>query len=327
MPFFDLDLPALREVRSTAPEPEDFDDFWNETLHEAAKIPLRMHRTEVWTPARVLRSYDVEYRGSGGDPIRAWWHVPVGVDAPVPTVVEFLGYSGGRGLAHQIIRFATWGYAHLVMDTRGQGWGSHGASPDPTPQLAPAQPGALTQGIDDPRSHLYRRIYVDAVRAVEVARTMPEADAARIIVAGGSQGGGIALAVAGLRSDLAGALIDVPFLCWFDRAIGLSDREPYAEIVRHLARYRSAVERSMQTLRYLDGVNFARRATAPALFSVGLQDPVCPPSTVFAAYNDYAGSKEIAVYPFNQHEGGQEEHEVVQAEWLTRFEEGDCRTI
>ena len=34
-------------------------------------------------------------------------------------------------------------------------------------------------------------------------------------------------------------------------------------------------------------------------------DMICPPSTVFAAYNHYAGPKEIEVYPFNDHEGGE----------------------
>jgi cephalosporin-C deacetylase len=34
-------------------------------------------------------------------------------------------------------------------------------------------------------------------------------------------------------------------------------------------------------------------------------DMVCPPSTVFAAYNHYAGPKEIRVWPYNGHEAGQ----------------------
>jgi cephalosporin-C deacetylase len=34
-------------------------------------------------------------------------------------------------------------------------------------------------------------------------------------------------------------------------------------------------------------------------------DEVCPPSTVFAAFNHYAGPKEIEVYPFNGHENGE----------------------
>ena len=59
-----------------------------------------------------------------------------------------------------------------------------------------------------------------------------------------------------------------------------------------------------RTLGYFDGMNFAARARASALFSAGLMDDVCPPSTIFAAYNHYAGPKQMRVWPFNVHEGG-----------------------
>ena len=35
-----------------------------------------------------------------------------------------------------------------------------------------------------------------------------------------------------------------------------------------------------------------------------MMDDICPPSTVYAAYNYYAGPKQICVYEFNQHDGG-----------------------
>ncbi len=71
-----------------------------------------------------------------------------------------------------------------------------------------------------------------------------------------------------------------------------------------------------RTLSYFDAVNFARRASVPALFSVGLMDPVSPPSTVFAVFNAYAGEKAIEVYPFNAHEGGGAHHLVKQLSWI-----------
>jgi cephalosporin-C deacetylase len=64
------------------------------------------------------------------------------------------------------------------------------------------------------------------------------------------------------------------------------------------------MEQVFQTLSYFDGMNFAVRSQAEALFSVALMDLVCPPSTVYAAYNHYAGRKAINVYDFNDHEGG-----------------------
>jgi cephalosporin-C deacetylase len=76
------------------------------------------------------------------------------------------------------------------------------------------------------------------------------------------------------------------------------------------------VETVFRTLSYFDGVALAPGATAPALFSVALMDQTCPPSTVFAAYHAYGGPKEIAVYEFNDHEGGEAHHRTRQLEWL-----------
>ena len=80
--------------------------------------------------------------------------------------------------------------------------------------------------------------------------------------------------------------------------------------------HRDKVDEAFTTLSYHDGVNFSARAKAKALFSTSLMDEICPPSTVFAAYNHYAGPKEIMVYQFNGHEGGGEYQTVAKVKWL-----------
>ena len=80
--------------------------------------------------------------------------------------------------------------------------------------------------------------------------------------------------------------------------------------------HRDQVETVFRTLSYFDGVNFAARANARALFSVALMDDICPPSTVFAAYNHYRGPKDIRVYSYNQHEGGQTFQRLEQLQFL-----------
>ena len=100
------------------------------------------------------------------------------------------------------------------------------------------------------------------------------------------------------------ALPEVPFLAHFRRAVEVTDSRPYVELIEYLSVHRGEVDQVFRTLSYLDVVNHAKRATAPALFSVGLVDDITPASTVFAAFNHYAGPKQIEVYPFNGHDGG-----------------------
>ncbi len=82
----------------------------------------------------------------------------------------------------------------------------------------------------------------------------------------------------GWSMGLWGVMPDVPYLCDFARSIVVATRDPYLEIARYLSVHRDKAEVALQTLSYFDGVHFAARATAPALFSVALMDTICPPS-------------------------------------------------
>lgn len=324
MPLYDLPRDELETFRPDVAEPADFDGFWQRTLRAARAHDTPVLRERVETGLRLVDVFDVTFPGFDGQPVRAWLTVPRHLDGPMPTVVEFNGYGGGRGLAHQHTGWAAAGYVHLFMDTRGQGssWGEGGDTPDPVGS-GPSYPGFMTRGITDPEQHYYRRVFTDAVRAVDAVRTFPEVDPARVAVTGGSQGGGITLAVAGLVPDLWAVMPDVPFLCHFRRAVELVDTRPYGEITAFLAVHRDLEDTAMRTLSYVDAVNHARRATAPLLGSVALRDPICPPSTVYAAFNNYgahgaAGAQDrtIEVYAHNEHEGGLMHQRGRQLAWL-----------
>jgi cephalosporin-C deacetylase len=76
-------------------------------------------------------------------------------------------------------------------------------------------------------------------------------------------------------------------------------------------------ETACTTLAYFDGMNLATRANAPALYSTALMDDICPPSTVFAAYNHLpVENKRISVYEFNGHNGGGPDHLRVKRAYL-----------
>ncbi|WP_062136064.1 acetylxylan esterase [Demequina aestuarii] len=323
MALFDLPEHELESYRPEIREPAGFDAFWGETLERTRERDITVALAPAPITLAGVEIQDATFPGFGGHPIKAWYARPAGVDGPLPCVVEVNGYGGGRGLPIERTMWAAAGYAHFYMDTRGQGagWGNGGDTADPVGSM-PSTPGFMTRGITDPFDYYYRRVFTDAVRAVEAARSLPGVDADQVAFVGGSQGGGIALAVAGLVPDLAGVVADVPFLCHFERSLELTNEFPYGEVVKYLSIFRGERERTLDVLSYFDGVNHAKRATAPTLMSVALMDMVCPPSTGYAAFNWYGDRsapdvrKEMVVYPYNGHEGGQAHQTTRQLEFV-----------
>jgi cephalosporin-C deacetylase len=316
VPLYDLSPAELVEYRTATPAPADLASFWADTLAEARRAAAPPTSVPVDTGLRLFQTWDVTFSGFAGHPIRAWFHRPHAASGPVPLVVRFQGYGGGRGLAHQVPLWTLAGYGCLDVDTRGQGSGyTPGETPDPEGS-GPAYPGYLTRGVLDPKTYYYRRVFTDAVLALDAARALPDIDLGQVAVAGGSQGGGIALAVAALAESVTAVLSDVPFLSDFRRAAEIASAAPYTELSNYLSIHRDQVEQVFRTLAYFDVSVLAGLAHSPALFSVALMDETCPPSTVYAAYNAYAGPKDIRVYPFNDHEGGLAFQEVEQLAFL-----------
>ncbi|MDQ1575596.1 MAG: cephalosporin-C deacetylase, partial [Microbacteriaceae bacterium] len=250
--FVDLPESELRAYRSSQNDPADFDAFWESTLAESRAFDLDVTLTPVDTGLATIDVFDVTFSGFGGERIKAWLRLPAGATGPIPAVVNFMGYGGGRGRAIDNLLWASAGFAHFHMDTRGQGSGwSTGDTPDPA-GTGPQVPGLLTKGIDSKETYYYRRLFTDAVRAVEAARSLDVVDSTKVAVLGGSQGGAMAVAAAAFIPDLSAVISYVTFLSDFPRATVITNHELYDQVVRYLAIHREKVDQVHETLSYFD---------------------------------------------------------------------------
>jgi cephalosporin-C deacetylase len=201
MAYFDLPLEELKRYLPDRLEQPDFDLFWQNSLAQARSSPLSARYEKVDFNLTMIDTYDVTFNGFDGQPIKAWFQHPKHASTPSGCIIEFIGYGGGRGYPTDWLFWPNLGFAHFVMDTRGQGSGwRRGDTPDESFEpTGPHIPGFMTLGVLNPYNYYYRRVFVDAVRAIEAACLHPMVDTTRLAATGGSQGGGIALAAAGLE--------------------------------------------------------------------------------------------------------------------------------
>jgi cephalosporin-C deacetylase len=314
MPLIDLPLEQLKTYRPTPPRPPDLDQYWGDTLAEAAQAPLNPSIEALDYPVSGLRVARAYYDGWRGARICAWFIAREGARAQ-PTLVFYHGYSGSKGQVYDYLGWASQGYTVVAVDVRGQS----GDSTDPAGYPGGHVTGWMSAGITSPETYYYRGVYVDCVRALDFAVAQPEVDPDRIGVLGVSQGGGLSLAVAALDSRPKLSMPEVPFLCHFRRALEISNANPYLELALYINRYPEREETVYRTLAYVDNLALADRISCPVLMTVGLQDLICPPSTVYAVYNHLSNSeKEMRIYPYGAHEAFPTHHEHKLA-WARRI--------
>ena len=241
LPLFDLPLDELRAYRSKATAPDGLDDFWAGGDRRGSGSILRAHARAV--PRRGLRRARGRRR-----------HLRRRRRRPGARLVSPAGRIGRRTapLSRHLRRLRR--RARSPRDARalpslrlrdirdghpGPGWhlvdGTHARSwrrllRSGTPRRHDARHSRAR------RTYYYRRLYVDAVRAVDTAAGLPGVDAGRIAVAGKSQGGALALAAAALVPDAVRLChADVPFLCDIERGMGHRARAALHR-ARHLPR-------------------------------------------------------------------------------------------
>jgi len=316
MPSVDMPLEKLVEYKPERTAREDFDAFWCGCRAESEQIPLNAEFVPVNDILPGAKVYDVAFDGVDGIRVKGWFLTPVDCPDPLPTVVQFIGYTGGREYPHALAPHVLNGFCAMIMDTRGQG-GNTGQS------LATSHGGLrgfITHGILDKEEYYYRNLYLDTIRAVEAVREREEVDGDRIAAIGGSQGGALTIACAALSPNVRVMAPDVPWLSHFHRSVDLAVG-PYEEITDFMKRFPEEIEQAFETLSYYDNMNLASKVSVShAYYSVGLWDTVCPASTVYASYNWMPAGvqKEIEVYPYNGHEGGGALHQHRKLQWLRK---------
>jgi cephalosporin-C deacetylase len=314
VPLIDLPLAQLREYQPPRTEEPDFDAFWSRTLAQASAIPLNPSTEPVDYPIDGLRVSRAYYNGWGGSRICGWLLVPQSA-MPLPALVFYHGYGGSKGTVFDHLPWVLQGFVVLAVDVRGQS----GESTDPGEYPGGHVKGWMTKGITDPEHYYYRGAFMDCVRALDVLAGRPEVDMRRVGIAGTSQGGGLSIAVAALDKRPKAAMAGVPYLCHYRQALAITEQQPYEEIRQYCRVYPEREQQVYRTLSYFDGMNMAPRVSCPTLVSVGLQDLICPPTTIFAAYN-YMGSadKSISVFPYNGHEGNPV-HNLERLAWAKKW--------
>jgi len=344
-------LRELEQYKPTGTRPEGFERFWLDRLKADNPAAAKLELEEIVYPLQQIQVFKAALPAGDGVILRGYYlrpahplafrpvsnlaeqcleygseHSsksassegnPAGTITKYPGLVRFHGYSGNRGQISELLLWALQGYAILALDVRGQ----CGETPDGRSYPTGRFSGWLTLGLDSPENHYFRQVYLDALRAVEALSHQPEVDEKRLGVFGKSQGGGLAVAAAGLANGLGeraglqarvkAVSAAIPFLADFRGGFRLHTDGPLVELSNYFRYFdpeHKHEEGIFEVLDYFDILHFAPwfGEQMQSLISIGLKDTACPPPSIHALYRAVSGEKRLLVYPEYGHESPDE---------------------
>lgn len=282
--------------------PKDFDQFWNKEITALKKLPLMVKALPV--PAAEGSDYEclnVELNCLGTKPARGYFAKPSSATPKSLPIVLYLHAAGVSGYWCKsepgiALRYAKMGKGALCFDLNAHGM-LNGQPDDYYKELENGElKNYATQGVESREEFYFRGMYLRLVRALDFLTQQPEWDGQRILVIGESQGGGQALAAAGLDKRVSAVVATVPAMCdWGGTLIGRKGGwpNPLSTLHEH--------EKMLATLPYFDAANLVQNTKAIIVAEVGLVDYTCPSSAVYAALNQAKTKKIIYAVPYRPH--------------------------
>lgn len=315
------------KIRTGAPRPDDFDAFWRtaiENLDRTTPPDLCLEKDEkASTPAAV--AYRISFATAGGTRVYGFYTAPTDrAKGPYPAFVNVpgagLGVSGRPRawtdrvtLTMNVHRFEPQpdakaqgvAYAAQQKALNGQYGFAKGYNCDKYWMM-----GASASRED----YFYYAAILGINRAVRWLAERPEVDRTKILYSGTSQGGAFGCYLAGLNPGLfRRSVIVVPALC--DHLGGRAGRRAgWPQLLAGVVDPKKA-----ETIApYFDAAHFAARIANPVRFRVGLADIMCPPASVYAAFNAVpVADKRITDMIGCGHGDGPAEFSKADAAWLT----------
>jgi len=288
--------------------PKDFDKFWNNEKAALRSLPMKVKAVEVASKETGYRCFDMEINCTGSKPARGYFAKPDSAKAKTLPIVVYFHAAGvnpnwARSEPGNAIRYATMGKGALSFDLNAHGMLN--GQPDEYYNLL--NDGELKdypkQGLDNKQKIYFRGMYLRIIRTLEFLTNQPEWDRNRILVIGESQGGGQALAAAGLDHRVSAVVATVPAMCdWGGFLVERKDSWPYP--------YASNYDKYqiLNILPYFDVVHLLKGSKAKLVVEIGLIDQSCLSTAIYAAINQAKGPKIIFNVPYRAHHLTQESY-------------------
>ncbi|HRP70880.1 MAG TPA: acetylxylan esterase [Turneriella sp.] len=293
---------------NTTLAPPDLDKFWKAQIARLKKIPIEMEaKKKVSRKILTEQNLLIDFQSIDKYHCQAQLFVPRKMSGKPPLVLIFPDY-GKEAVVYKGLMNV--GIAQMIVRMRGH------EAPRPVPgdkqtgrkaemqndrekqktEKQSAAYGYFGERLLEPTEYYAAKIFLDAFRALEVARLRKEVDTSRIGIIGQGVGAAQALFATAFMERGDALYLENPAFLNLDDTQNISDAD-YAREINSNARGSKKVKQQIkENLRYFDAVYFADKIKTDCAFSINLHNKEAVPHGAFALFHLLQCEKDMYLF-------------------------------
>ncbi|MDH4263340.1 MAG: acetylxylan esterase [Spirochaetia bacterium] len=276
----------------TSTIPHRFDQFWKDSITYLKQFPLNLKISRKKSKLfNKYNEFELSFDGVDKYPLRASLFIPLKANVKPPMVIRFPDYMSEVKFSPELYEQ---GYAQMILELRGQREAL--ALLEQSEEKQKESFGYFSENMLDPEKYYMRKLYLDAMRCLDVIRLIKEVDKNKISIWGTGIGSAMAVFLQHNADRISSIVLDEPTFVYLELTQNVSKAAYAEEINEYIKKNKLNRKKIKENLAYFDVIYLASKINIPVLMFINIEKRSVAPQGGFAMFHRIPENKDMVIF-------------------------------
>lgn len=288
MTNFDQYFQTSADIRSI---PHHYEQFWKTAIQSLKSVPVNLKVTRK--KAMLLNRYnefELAFDGIGKYNLSGKLFMPLKSNEKPPIIIRFPDYMEEPKFIPELYDS---GYAQFILDLRGHKEAL--AVYKKSEETQTASFGFFGENMLETAEYYMYKLYLDAIRSLEVIRLIKEVDKNKISLWGKGTGAAMAVFLQHNTERISSMILEEPAFMYLELTQNVSKSFYAEEINQYIKKNKNAKKKVKDNLAYFDAIYLADKIKIPVMMLINIEKKDTAPQGGFALFHRIPENKDMVI--------------------------------
>jgi cephalosporin-C deacetylase len=276
----------------TSTIPHHYDQFWKDSIEYLKEFPLNLKITRK--KGKLFNKYnefELCFDSVDKYQLRGRLFIPLKANTKPPMIIRFPDYMSEEKFSPELYDH---GYAQMILELRGQREAI--SLMEQSEEKQKLSYGYFSENMLEPDKYYMRKLYLDAIRSLDVIRLIKEVDKNKVSVWGKGIGAAMAVFLQHNADRISSIVLEEPTFVYLELTQNVSKSAYAEEINEYIKKNRLNKKKIKENLAYFDVIYIASKINIPVLMFINIEKKDVAPQGGFALFHRIPENKDMVIF-------------------------------